>query len=183
MANCCDPIVIPSCTKRCNQLVDACCVIDETEYPCIDPSGTSQCDINAAIEARICELSNQGRPCYSWTNLSYSMPFYAAGGTYQEVQESDELFCTVRLRGTLLRDKTADACVDETIFTVTIPPSYTRVFSINMSVTAQQDPNTCTFIPAWIVIDDAGVVSLKFTPYDASATYALSFDSIYYETV
>lgn len=36
MANCCDdPVIPPSCVKKCQQFVDACCVIDEQPLDCI----------------------------------------------------------------------------------------------------------------------------------------------------
>jgi len=41
MADCCDPIEIPTnCADKCNQLVNACCVINEDNLPCIIPDVT-----------------------------------------------------------------------------------------------------------------------------------------------
>lgn len=37
MAECCDPIILPTCTHRCDKLVDACCVVDQQPLPCIFP--------------------------------------------------------------------------------------------------------------------------------------------------
>ena len=38
MAECCDPITIPTnCVNECNQLVNSCCVINEAGLPCIIP--------------------------------------------------------------------------------------------------------------------------------------------------
>jgi hypothetical protein len=38
MSNCCDPIIpLPNCQPRCLQQVDACCVINEDNLPCINP--------------------------------------------------------------------------------------------------------------------------------------------------
>lgn len=35
MSECCNPVTPPSCINRCQQLIDACCVIDEQPLPCI----------------------------------------------------------------------------------------------------------------------------------------------------
>lgn len=41
MAECCDPIeILTNCADKCNQLVDACCVINEDNLPCIIPDVT-----------------------------------------------------------------------------------------------------------------------------------------------
>lgn len=38
--NCCEIIIPPACQHKCDKLIDACCVINQDNLPCINPSGS-----------------------------------------------------------------------------------------------------------------------------------------------
>ena len=189
MSDCCDPITPPStCPKRCNPYVDACCVVDESAYACIGiEADSTQCDINAALVAAVCQSA-----CVTYTDVAFidasgdQIQWLNNGGKYQTVQHSDVKQCTVRLRGVavaaIANNPGGQVFVVTNILTLPVGyrPALERIFSINV-LTANNV--LFRYQPGFLIVKPSGIVSLEFNINSVSddVTLQLSLDGIYFE--
>jgi len=192
MANCCDPIEIPTnCTNTCYQLTDANCVVDDASgYSCIGTGeNATQHEINTAINSVLCELVQATIPCPSFTALTFSIAqplvWTNFGLSRQVAQYSTAQNCTVRLRGVIKTTISSGAAAVNSLVT-TLPAGYrpasVRSFSVNVRLI--DGSSSTRFYPGFVTIAPDGTVYIDFInniagdfPWEVS----FSFDSIFFE--
>lgn len=192
MSDCCSPINIPpNCPNQCNQITDACCVKDETAYSCIGTAAeATQCQINAAVNAKLCSILNGSTPCYdSWVSMPLEATVINATSTtnpsYTNLQAAEyslPVLCIVRLRGlieTVVNFPETD-CFHALIAQLPFAPKKTRIFSVVISI-PDHVAEGCLKTVGWIIIESTGNVYLDYRSSTRNPGMLVSLDSISFE--
>ena len=198
--NCCDPIILPACTPKCAQLVDACCVVHEavdkqSVLNCLFPNDSvpttyRQCDINKAINDLLCSAT-----CSTYTIIPYHVAIEkeiqweipSEPGISFIPPQATLKSCEVRLRGHLTglaqgSDVTTDGFIVSIIGVTPFPPANYTALSVNVDASNHQAalsnpdlrraPSAISKIyPGLLIIDLSGIMTLRITPDVTTQNY------------
>lgn len=188
--HCCDPVILPTnCAPKCEQLVDACCVMHDSTIehpnalPCILGNVASypksQCEINKAINDKLC--------CVTWTDITLGQTGWATlkslQSTVQALQYSSTQNCTVRLRGAVYKNLVSG---NTTELLFTLPAEATPLFTRLLSV-APVGNNTAGlgFYISVLGLSEgvnAGQVSIFIPNLFSPGNVTISLDGLTFET-
>lgn len=155
-------------------------VVNEQTFPGVSVGGlltfnrinNAQCDINKAINDKLCNIGN---PCPTWNVItSYSDPIMDVvwqTATGSEVAASNPSGCVVRLRGQITSDPipmTIITAVNSQLFILPAPlwPSTQKVLSLTVVVNGVGGQWTALYLPALLLIGTDGKVSITFTNFN-----------------
>lgn len=169
------------------------CVNVNVALPCINSQvGDSLTNVLQDIDTKICNSGNT--VCNTWTSIvgncgggngCFRNKWANVGGTVQTLQYSNTLNCTVKLRGSVQIQPSAQIFpignVLSQITKLPVAPLLIRRYSVNVEVSTT---TPLTFYPGIITIDTTGLITLQFTNTSASPsvnTFIVSLDGIYFE--